>query len=87
LLHRPRVLLLDEPFTALDATSAERLRAHLAGWIGQGNAMVIVTHHLAEAWDLSTRVAVLSGGKWALEERRAGDLATFLPRYHGLVHA
>jgi heme exporter protein A len=87
LLHRPRVLLLDEPFTALDASAAERLRTHLAGWITQGNAMVIVTHHLAEAWELSTRVAVLSGGKWALEEPRSGELAAFLPRYHALSHA
>ena len=31
LLHQPRVLLLDEPFTALDAAAAERLRAELAG--------------------------------------------------------
>jgi ABC-type nitrate/sulfonate/bicarbonate transport system ATPase subunit len=87
LLHRPRVLLLDEPFTALDAGAAERLRAHLEGWIAQGNAMVMVTHHLAEAWELSTRVAVLSGGKWALEEPRSGELAAFLPRYHALAHA
>ncbi len=87
LLHRPRVLLLDEPFTALDAGSAERLRSQLEGWTAQGNAMVIVTHHLAEAWELATRVAVLSGGKWVLEEPRTGELAAFLPRYHGLVHA
>jgi heme ABC exporter ATP-binding subunit CcmA len=87
LLHRPRVLLLDEPFTALDAGSAERLRAQLGGWTAKGNAMVIVTHHLAEAWELCTRVAVLADGRWALEEPRAGELAAFLPRYHGLVHA
>jgi heme exporter protein A len=87
LLHKPRVLLLDEPFTALDATAAERLRVLLRGRLAQGLAMVLVTHHLTEAWELASRVAVLAGGRWALDEPRAGDLAAFLPRYHELVGA
>ncbi|HET7599198.1 MAG TPA: ABC transporter ATP-binding protein [Gemmatimonadales bacterium] len=87
LLHGPRVLLLDEPFTGLDAPSAERLRRLVGAWSAEGRATVIVTHQLIEAWELATRVAVLADGRWALEERRAGDLASFLPRYHGLIHA
>ncbi len=46
-----------------------------------------MTHHLEEAWQLASRVAVLAGGRWVLEEQRAGELAGFLPRYHALVHA
>jgi len=87
LLHRPRVLLLDEPFTALDAAAAERLRADLAGRLAAGLGMVIVTHRLAEVWELATRVAVLADGRWACDEPRGGALDAFLPRYHGLVGA
>jgi heme exporter protein A len=87
LLHRPRVLLLDEPFTALDAAAAARLRGELAGRLAAGLGMVIVTHRLAEVWELATRVAVLADGRWACDEPRGGTLDTFLPRYHGLVGA
>jgi heme ABC exporter ATP-binding subunit CcmA len=87
LLHHPRVLLLDEPFTALDAAATERLRAELAGRLAAGLGMVVVTHRLGEVWELATRVAVLAEGRWACDEPRSGTLEAFLPRYHGLVGA
>ena len=87
MLHRPRLLLLDEPFTALDAPAAERLRADLQSRVAAGTALVIVTHHLEEAWHLATRVAVLVQGRWAAQEARQGPLDAFLPRYHRLVGA
>jgi heme ABC exporter ATP-binding subunit CcmA len=87
LVHGPRLLLLDEPFTSLDAPAAERLRELLAERLAVGLALVLVTHHLDEAWQLASRVAVLAGGRWVLEEPRVGELAGFLPRYHALVHA
>jgi heme ABC exporter ATP-binding subunit CcmA len=87
LLHGPRVLLLDEPFTALDAASADRLRAELAARLAEGLGMVIVTHRLSEVWGVATRIAVLAEGRWACDEPRGGELATFLPRYQGLVGA
>jgi len=87
LLHGPRVLLLDEPFTALDAASAERLRGELAGRLAEGLGMVIVTHRLSEVWSVATRVAVLAEGRWACDEVRDGGLDSFLPRYAGLVGA
>jgi len=87
LLHRPRVLLLDEPFTALDAAAAERLRGELAARLAEGLGMVIVTHRLGEVWDLATRIAVLAQGRWACEEPRTGPLEAFLPRYQSLVGA
>ena len=87
ILHRPEVLLMDEPFTGLDAPAAARLRALLRQRLSAGLALVLVTHHLAEAWELASRVAVLAGGRWALEEPRPGDLAVFLPRYHALADA
>jgi ABC-type sulfate/molybdate transport systems ATPase subunit len=73
------VLLHDEPFTALDAPSADRLRGVL-GRAAPAPA-VIVTHHLAEVWDVATRVAVMVDGRWVCDEPRTGPLGEFLPRY------
>jgi heme exporter protein A len=87
LLHGPRVLLLDEPFTALDAAAAERLRVTLAQRRSEGLGVLVVTHHLAEVWDVATRVAVMVDGRWAAEEPRAGSLDAFLPRYREWIGA
>lgn len=81
LVHDPRVLLLDEPFTGLDAAGADRLRGVLQARLSTGVAMVIVTHQLGEAWELATRVGVLANGRWALESSREGSLAEFVPRW------
>jgi heme ABC exporter ATP-binding subunit CcmA len=85
LLHRPRVLLLDEPFTALDAASAERLRGELRAAVEGGLGLVLVTHHLAEVWGLASRIAVLVEGRWVWEEHRPTELDVFVARYRGLV--
>jgi heme ABC exporter ATP-binding subunit CcmA len=87
LIHSPRLLLLDEPFTGLDAPAADRLRADLAERVAHGLGLVVVTHHLAEIWNLASRVAVLVAGRWAVDERRSGPLEAFLPRYQGLIGA
>jgi len=87
LLHRPRVLLLDEPFTALDEPSAARLRETLRGVLAGGGAMVVVTHHLAEVWDLATRVAVLVSGRWSCDEPVTGAAEEFVPRYRAMADA
>ena len=85
LVHSPRIILLDEPFTALDPDAAERLRADLKSRLLQGAGLILVTHQLAEVWDLASRVAVLVRGRWVLEETRSGPLEAFLPRYRGLT--
>lgn len=87
LLHDPRLLLLDEPFTALDAASADRLRAELRARGSQGLGIVVVTHHLAEVWEIATRVAVMVEGRWVCDEPVAGPLAGFLPRYREWIGA
>jgi heme ABC exporter ATP-binding subunit CcmA len=87
MLHDPILLLLDEPFTALDAPASERLRTDLQARVAAGTTLVIVTHHLEEAWQLATRVAVLVQGRWAAEEARQGSLDAFLPRYRRLLGA
>jgi heme exporter protein A len=87
LLHGPRVLLLDEPFTALDAGAAERLRDELRTRRAEGLGLVVVTHHLAEVWDVATRVAVLVEGRWVCDEPKTGPLQAFLPRYREWIGA
>jgi heme ABC exporter ATP-binding subunit CcmA len=87
LLHGPRVLLLDEPFTALDAGAAVRLREMLRDRLTDGLGMVIVTHHLAEVWEIATRVAVMVDGRWVADQPRSGTLEAFLPRYRTWIDA
>ncbi len=85
LLHDPAVLLLDEPFTGLDTGSAQLLRTLLRERCLGGRAVVLVTHHPAEAWELATRVGVLRSGQWALQEARPGSLDPFVTRYQELA--
>ena len=57
----PRVLLMDEPFSALDAQTREQLQDELLGiWEASERTMVFITHAIEEAIALGDRVAVLS---------------------------
>jgi heme exporter protein A len=86
-LHRPRVLLLDEPFTALDSIAADRLRSDLRARLSQGAGLVVVTHYLAEIWELASQVGVLVQGRWAAIEPRSDSLEDFLPYYRAIAGA
>lgn len=63
---RPRVLLLDEPLTALDALLRERLRVEIDALLrGLGITAIYVTHDQAEAMALGDRIVVMSRGEVA----------------------
>jgi heme exporter protein A len=87
LLHQPRLLLLDEPFTGLDAAASERLRSDLQERVRGGLGLIVVTHQLGEVWQLASHVAVLVRGVWAATEPRMGSLDGFLPRYQSMIGA
>jgi len=60
----PQVLLLDEPFSAVDQTLRIQLRGALRDWIKEaGSTAIIVTHQLSEALALGDELIVLSSGK------------------------
>ena len=72
LLRKPEVLLLDEPFGALDAfTRGHMQEALLDIWQTNKTAMVLVTHDIDEAVFLSTRVVVM--------DRRPGRIKSIVP--------
>ncbi len=77
-LHRPRLLLLDEPFNGLDAPSAELLRQRLREQVASACAILCVTHQPGEVWELTTRVVVLNRGEVIRDEPRAGSLEDFI---------
>jgi heme exporter protein A len=86
LLHQPRVLLLDEPFTGLDHQARERLEA-LLGTLRDGEKTVVMTtHDIDEGLSLSDRVMVLSAGRKVLDAAAPGlDRASFLAQYRDAV--
>jgi NitT/TauT family transport system ATP-binding protein len=62
LAPRPDVLLMDEPFAALDALTRDHLLGELERiWAETGSTILFVTHNIPEAVTLGTRVVVLSG--------------------------
>ena len=63
LVHDPKLVLMDEPFGALDALTREKMNLELLRiWKEAGKTIVFVTHGISEAVFLGTRVVVLTAG-------------------------
>jgi NitT/TauT family transport system ATP-binding protein len=75
LITEPSLLLLDEPFGALDVQTRELMQDELLRlWSGSGAAVVFVTHDLTEAISLADRVVVMTAGPATVKDVVAIDL-------------
>ena len=63
LLHDPKVLLLDEPTSAMDPASARLVRDAISALRSNDRSIIICTHNLAEAEELADRIAIIRRGK------------------------
>ena len=67
LVHRPRVIVLDEPFSGLDALNQGRLETMIRGEAAEGATILFSTHVIAHAERLCERIAIIAGGKVRFE--------------------
>jgi ABC-2 type transport system ATP-binding protein len=80
LLHRPRLLLLDEPTVGIDPQARVNILEFVRGLCAQGTGILYTTHYLEEAETLCRRVGIIDHGKVLaegtladLQERLGGD--------------
>ncbi len=73
-LHNPRVLFLDEPFTALDDRAIAVLQGLLKDGLAEGRTILMSTHQLREALELATHVGLIVRGKLVYHNRRPAEM-------------
>jgi len=94
LLHRPRLLLLDEPTTGLDPGARRDVWDHLARLRDEEDVACLVTTHLMEEAERCDRVAILNAGKLValgspheLLAALGGDVITAVPAHPDAIEA
>ncbi|MFN7950289.1 MAG: ABC transporter ATP-binding protein [bacterium] len=78
LIHRPNVLLLDEPFSGLDPEAADHLHGLLVGLRDGTRSMILVTHDIARGLALADQVAIQCRGRIVWQAARDGLTADAL---------
>ena len=73
-LHDPQMLLLDEPFTALDDRAIALLQNLLRDALKEGRTVLMSTHQLREALELATHVVLINRGKLAHRGLRTQEM-------------
>jgi len=71
LLHRPRLLILDEPTVGVDPQSRNAILESVEGLSGAGMAVLYTTHYMEEAERLCDRIGIIDHGKLIAEGTRA----------------
>ena len=88
LLHDPEFVLLDEPYTGLDAHAASVLRGVLASLKDGHRTVILVTHNISQGLELADRVAIQVRGRFVfLDDRNTLDTGTFEHFYRERVEA
>ncbi len=77
LMHRPRLLLLDEPTLGLDFASAEAIKATVRQLARDGVAILLTTHQMDVAQELADRVAIIRTGRLVLTGLTAEVLESY----------
>ena len=67
LIHKPKLLILDEPLTGLDATMARTVKNALRAQVDAGATVIITTHILEVAERLADRIGIIAGGRLLAE--------------------
>ncbi|WP_049969317.1 energy-coupling factor ABC transporter ATP-binding protein [Haladaptatus cibarius] len=67
LAMEPNHLVLDEPFTGLDAPARDSVTSHLERCSDDGTGFVVVTHDLRDVWSLADRIVALQDGRIAVD--------------------
>jgi ABC-2 type transport system ATP-binding protein len=79
LIHDPRLLILDEPLTGLDAGAARQVKDMLQARVRTGATVILTTHILEVAERLADRIGIISAGRLVVE----GTMAELRARFHG----
>ena len=86
IVHQPAILLLDEPYTGLDAAGAAALTGMLRVLRQQGAIMLLVTHNVEEGLAISSHAGVMLKGELASFESTAGlNAAQFGNEYRRMI--
>jgi heme exporter protein A len=86
IVHEPRVVLLDEPYTGLDAAGGAALTDMLLSLRTGGATLVLVTHNVEEGLAVATRAAVMLGGRIVRrDDARDIDQRVFQSDYRAMV--
>jgi ABC-2 type transport system ATP-binding protein len=75
LLHKPKLLLIDEPIVGLDPVSAQIAKDRFVAFARAGGAILLVTHTLSVAENIADRIGFLKNGK-LIKEGRLSELKT-----------
>ena len=82
LVHDPRVIILDEPLTGLDAGSARQVKSVLRERVNAGGTIIMTTHILEVAERMADRIGVIAHGK-LIAEGTLEELRLQAGRTHG----
>jgi ABC-2 type transport system ATP-binding protein len=80
LVHRPPVIVLDEPTAGVDVELRQTLWSFIRGLNAAGHTIVLTTHYLEEAQQLCTRIAMMKDGRIVALDSTANLLASFSER-------